>query len=65
MKIESRTCKLDSLKTMQIFIDTSSLEIFINEGEETFTARYFPKLKEKEILFSREGRFDLMKWDLA
>ncbi|WP_368072432.1 GH32 C-terminal domain-containing protein [Bacillus sp. FJAT-27986] len=34
MKIESRTCKLDSLKTMQIFIDTSSLEIFINEGEE-------------------------------
>ena len=30
--IESRTCKLDSLKTMQIFIDTSSLEIFINEG---------------------------------
>lgn len=63
--IESRTCKLDSLKTMQIFIDTSSLEIFINEGEETFTARYFPKLKEKEILFSGEGRFDLMKWDLA
>jgi beta-fructofuranosidase len=26
---------------MQIFIESSSLEIFVNEGEEVFSLRYF------------------------
>ena len=63
-EMETRTCKLNSLKKLQIFMDTSSIEIFINEGEETFTARYFPKQKEKQIIFIGKAQFDLMKWNL-
>ncbi len=63
--METRTCRLESLEKLQIFIDTSSIEIFINDGEETFTSRYFPKLSEEKIIFSGEAQFNLMKWDLA
>lgn len=63
--METRTCKLDSLNMLQILMDSSSLEIFINEGEEVFTARYFPKHNEKQIILSGKARFDLMKWELS
>ena len=37
-----RKCRYDgnNLK-LQIFVDTSSIEIFVNDGEEVFTARIF------------------------
>ena len=38
------------LRKMQIFIDRSSVEIFVNDGEETFTTHLYP---EKSELFGR------------
>ncbi|MDN6206011.1 MAG: GH32 C-terminal domain-containing protein, partial [Staphylococcus simulans] len=32
----------DALKSLKIFIDTSSIEIFINEGTHVMTSRLFP-----------------------
>ncbi|QFT91015.1 Sucrose-6-phosphate hydrolase [Bacillus sp. THAF10] len=64
---EKRSCALSSLSSMRIFKDTSSLELFINQGEEVFTARIFPPLTSKQsIVFSGGGEIvNLKKWELA
>lgn len=40
------------LKTLRIFVDHSSVELFINGGEETFTAHVYPTEEEHHYLFS-------------
>ncbi|QCJ41359.1 sucrose-6-phosphate hydrolase [Bacillus sp. S3] len=62
---EKRICCIDSLEKLHIFIDHSSLEIFINDGQEVFTARYFPNLDDKEISFDGTAPFSLRKWNLG
>lgn len=37
------------LKTMRIFVDKSTIEIFINQGEFALTSKVFPKNKEKDL----------------
>lgn len=65
--MEERVCILGVLETLHIFLDTSSIEVFANEGEEVFTARIFPEHKNESICFIADGKvqFDLKKWDLA
>jgi beta-fructofuranosidase len=53
--VEERFCHLHQLKSLRIFLDTSSIEVFINEGEEVFTARIYPDVEEKGISFAAEG----------
>lgn len=36
---------------LHIFMDTSSLEIFVNDGEEVFSSRIYPKKESKGIKF--------------
>ena len=38
---DNRKVRLEKLKSLQIFADTSSLEIFVNHGEEVFTSRIY------------------------
>lgn len=45
----TRKVKLKSLDRLQIFADTSSVEIFVNDGEEVFTSR----------IYSLEGRISI------
>lgn len=68
-----RRCKLEKAKEtrkikLNIFIDTSSVEIFVNDGEETFTARIYPDKNSKGIKFFAKGGSvklkNLTKWDL-
>ncbi|MBP3040635.1 sucrose-6-phosphate hydrolase [Bacillaceae bacterium Marseille-Q3522] len=63
---ERRTCYLRRLEKVQVFGDRSSLEIFINDGEEVFTLRYFPDQKNTDILFSTDTMMtaSVTKWDL-
>ncbi len=63
---EKRYCLLDHLESIQIFMDTSSVEIFLNDGKKTFSARYFPHPKETSILLDAEGpvSFQLKAWNL-
>lgn len=65
-RTEIRSCKLDNLRSLRVYLDTSSIEIFINDGEEVFTARIFDKWNDNSIHFSAEGSidFDLNKWEL-
>ena len=64
--IEKRQCFLDELKSLRIFIDTSSIELFVNGGQETFTARLYPSPNRSVVRFSasKKASFSLRKWDL-
>ncbi|WP_134699409.1 sucrose-6-phosphate hydrolase [Ammoniphilus sp. YIM 78166] len=63
---EARHCRLERLTSLQIFLDTSSLEIFVNGGEEVFTSRIFPYPDNELITFASKGSFNfhVNKWDL-
>ncbi|OCA82243.1 sucrose-6-phosphate hydrolase [Bacillus sp. FJAT-27225] len=63
--IETRTCPLNSVANLHVFMDRSSLEIFVNEGEVVFTARYFPNPKDETITFQGEAECRLTHWDLG
>ncbi|WP_171016837.1 glycoside hydrolase family 32 protein [Pseudalkalibacillus caeni] len=65
--VEKRQCYLDDLNSLRIFIDTSSIEVFINNGEETFTARFYPVPDDESIQFEslRNTSFNIKKWNLG
>ncbi|MCM3782293.1 sucrose-6-phosphate hydrolase [Neobacillus mesonae] len=51
-----RRCPLDADKVkFQLFVDTSSVEVFVNDGEEVFTSRIFPSVDSTEIRFFSSG----------
>ena len=50
-----------------MFVDTSSIEIFINNGEEVFTSRFYPKNKKIFIEIFNKGTctcYDLNKFKI-
>lgn len=63
--LETRFCKMDTLFKLQIFIDQSSLEIFVNDGEEVFTTRFFPDPANESLTFQGKVDFKLTKWDIG
>lgn len=62
-----RKCSLKSAEVkVHMFVDVSSVEIFINDGEEVFTSRIFPKKDSEGIHFFAIGgktSFKCVKWD--
>ncbi|MDE5414440.1 sucrose-6-phosphate hydrolase [Alkalihalobacterium chitinilyticum] len=64
---EVRQCQLTNLTKIQVFVDTSAIEIFINDGQEVFTARMFPEdVSNKSIVFKvGDGHVkgSIQKWD--
>ncbi|WP_319371657.1 sucrose-6-phosphate hydrolase [uncultured Ilyobacter sp.] len=62
-----RKCFLDSLEIVfHIFMDKSLIEVFINDGEEVFTARIFPDEKSSGIEFFSDGKTEISikKWNI-
>ncbi|WP_332634527.1 glycoside hydrolase family 32 protein [Halalkalibacter flavus] len=62
-----RQCDMtsESIK-LQLFVDSSSLEFFVNDGEVVFTGRIFPNVKSDGIrFFAVEGEVSMKasKWD--
>lgn len=49
-----RSVEIQELNKLQIFMDTSSIEIFINDGEDVMTTRYYT---QEESPFQMEGSF--------
>lgn len=67
-KTEFRRVTLEhELKNIHMFIDHSTLEIFINNGEEVFTSRIYPQPEEEHILFTSLGSttFSVEQWKLS
>ncbi|MFS0638655.1 sucrose-6-phosphate hydrolase [Mesobacillus foraminis] len=65
----TRSCQIDDKGNLsfRIFVDTSSVEIFVNEGEAVFTGRIFPGKDSKGIrFFAKDGHVQLkaVKWDI-
>ncbi|WP_338543614.1 glycoside hydrolase family 32 protein [Paenibacillus tundrae] len=62
-----RNCALsgDIIK-IHMFVDTSSVEIFVNDGEEVFTSRIFPSRDSVGIRFfahAGKAEFKVSKWN--
>lgn len=60
----SRKISLEKLKQLQIFSDSSSLEIFINDGDYVMTTRIYPKIGADQIVMLGQGKIHYQKWDL-
>jgi beta-fructofuranosidase len=62
------TLKRSQILKLNIFLDTSSVEIFVNDGEEVFTGRVYPDKDSKGIKFFAQGGSvnvkTLEKWEL-
>ncbi|WP_337018708.1 sucrose-6-phosphate hydrolase [Oceanobacillus massiliensis] len=63
---EKRYCVLEELRSIRLYKDTSSIEVFVNEGEEVFSARIFDYPNEQDINFYANGSLtmDVKKWEL-
>jgi beta-fructofuranosidase len=55
-KIEARHCELESFHKIHIILDTSSVEIFLKDGEEIFFSRIFGDVYDNSIVFSSKGK---------
>ncbi|MED4646537.1 sucrose-6-phosphate hydrolase [Bacillus inaquosorum] len=58
-RTEARHCCIKDLHTVHMFIDASSVEIFVNNGEEVFSARYFPFPGNHEVTASSTGKSEM------
>lgn len=47
-----RKCILTTLNEIRIFSDTSCVEIYLNDGEEVFTANIYPEKNDKNIILN-------------
>ena len=65
--VRTSQLKIDKTVEVQIFVDRSIVEIFINGGEVVFTARVFPKNKSNGINVFVDGKLkvDYQKHELA
>ncbi|KAA9016462.1 glycoside hydrolase family 32 protein [Niallia endozanthoxylica] len=63
-----RKCRLDAKTvTFQVFVDISSVEVFVNNGEEVLTGRIFPQQNSRGIQFFAVGgqtNLKAMKWNI-
>ncbi len=62
-----RKCEFETDKlTLQIFVDTSSVEIFVNDGQEVFSTRIFTKEESTGIEFFTDGtaKLEAKIWEL-
>lgn len=59
-----RSLPLSVLRSLRIFSDYSSLEIFVNDGEYVLTSRVYPKSGEDGIAFGGKATIHIDKWAL-
>lgn len=57
-----RRVHIEQLSTIHIFVDKSAIEIFINDGIEVFTTRFYPKQMQFSVCANEE--FDYKIWEL-
>ncbi|MFC7441201.1 glycoside hydrolase family 32 protein [Laceyella putida] len=65
--VRSETLMIENKLSVRVFVDKSVIEIFIQDGEVTFTSRVFPLAQSTGISLFAEGdlRFALQKYSLA
>lgn len=66
--IRSMTIDLTKPVQLSVFLDVSSIEIFINQGEHTITSLFFTKEQGNEVTFYSEGETcveEMKKWGIV
>lgn len=58
-----RRAKIKKVDKIQIFVDKSCVEIFLNDGEKVFTTRFYPQEYTLEVISDKDIKLEL--WDLA
>lgn len=56
---ETRSCAISEVHSVQLFLDASSIELFLNDGEEVFSARYFPFPGNDEVTVTSTGSTEI------
>jgi len=60
----SRRFRLADCRKAHIFVDTSSVEIFLNDGEEVFTTRFYPQAGKSNLSVLGD-RYHMDIWELS
>ena len=60
---DTRGVNLKSCRKIQVFVDASSIEIFLNDGEEVFTTRFYPNEGRSSMMISGED-YTADAWEL-
>ncbi|XYY59723.1 GH32 C-terminal domain-containing protein [Bacillus velezensis] len=47
------------MHSVRLFLDASSIELFLNDGEEVFSARYFPFPGNDEVTVTSAGKTEI------
>ncbi|XYJ24001.1 GH32 C-terminal domain-containing protein [Bacillus velezensis] len=47
------------MHSVQLFLDASSIELFLNDGEEVFSARYFPFPGNDDVTVTSVGKTEI------
>lgn len=63
---ESRTISLTNVVYLQLFVDASSLEVFVNQGAFVFTSRLFDVVSKRDCFLEVDGQMNcsISSWDL-
>ena len=59
-----RAVEIETIDSIKIFSDNSSLEIFLNNGEEVFTTRIYNDSIDTLLKLSGNGIVTIEKWNL-
>ena len=57
-----RAVEINNVKSLRVFSDNSSLEVFLNEGEEVFTTRIYNDKIDSKLKLSGSGTVEVEKW---
>lgn len=60
-----RQIQLNELNELRVFSDSSSIELFINDGEYVMTTRVYPDAGSNQINIAADGKISYKKWDLV
>lgn len=60
-RYESKEWYLPCLRKLQIFCDTSTVEMFVNDGEYVFSMRFFSKQKKRDIQYEKLGNDGMIR----
>lgn len=61
---DMRAVEIDTLKSLRIFSDNSSLEIFINDGEEVFSTRIYNDSIDNILKVKGNGTAIIERWNI-
>lgn len=61
---DERAVEIKEVNNVRIFSDNSSLEVFLNNGEEVFTTRIYNETIDRKLKIEGNGKVTISKWNI-